>query len=167
MEQLSLPDVVIKKLKDAAAKSGVPPEELAGEIILNELSKDPEDRVSLYVSLCNKYIEEAEDLIKKKDYVQASEKIWGAAASCVKAAAMKKLGKRLTSHGELWEFVSKLVDDTGDQELGLLWRTAISMHVNFYENWAPPEEVIRALEHVKKFVEKIFKHIGIKRSKGY
>ena len=161
MEQLLLPDIVIKKLKEAATRSGVSPEELAGEIILNELSSDPRDRISLYVSLCNKYIKEAEDLIARKDYIQASEKIWGAAASCIKAAAIKKVGKRLTSHGELWEFVSKLIDETGDQELGLLWRTAISMHVNFYENWAPPEEVVRALEHVKKFVGKIFKYTGL------
>ena len=164
MERLSLPDIVIRKLKDEASRAGFSSEELAGEIILNELSKDPEDGISFYVSLYNKYIKEAEDLIKKNDYIQASEKIWGAAASSVKAAAIKMIGRRLTSHSELWEFISELVDKTGDQELGLLWRTAISMHINFYENWAPPKEVIRALKQIKKFAEKIFKYAGLRNS---
>ena len=33
-----------------------------------------------YLKLNNKYLDEAEELIKRKDYVQASEKLWGAAA---------------------------------------------------------------------------------------
>ena len=32
------------------------------------------------MSLSDKYLREAEDLIKKGDYVQASEKAWGAAS---------------------------------------------------------------------------------------
>jgi len=35
----------------------------------------------------SKYLEDAEELIKRKDYVQASEKLWGAAAEIVTVAA--------------------------------------------------------------------------------
>ncbi len=157
-----LPKIIVDKLVAETEHLGVPPEELAGEILLKELSGDPEDRVLLYINLYRKYIHDAEELIRKKDYVQASEKIWGAAASIVKAVAVKRLGKRLVSHGELWSFVSRIVDETRDQEIGLLWRTAISMHVNFYENWAPPEEVRRSLQQIKVFAKKLAEYAEIK-----
>ena len=35
------------------------------------------------------------------------------------------------------------------------------MHINFYENWAPPEEVTRALEQIKVFAKKLAKYAGI------
>ena len=40
-----------------------------------------------YLDLNHKYLDEAESLIQKGDYVQASEKFWGAAAEMVKAVA--------------------------------------------------------------------------------
>jgi hypothetical protein len=43
----------------------------------------------------------------------------------------------LASHRELWEYVSKAVEEAGDEEPGSLWRTALSIHVNSYEEWAP------------------------------
>jgi len=161
MPNIVLPEIVVNRLIAEAKRIGIPPEELASEILIRELSRDPEDHIKLYLSLYKKYIQEAEGFIRKRDYVQASEKIWGAAASIVKAVALKKLGKRLASHGELWEFVSSIVNETKDQEVGLLWRTAISMHINFYENWAPPEEVTRALEQIKVFAKKLAKYAGI------
>ena len=56
---------------------------------------------------------------------------------------------------ELWEYVARLVAETGDKEIGRAWRTAVAMHVNFYEGWAPAEEVRRALEEIRGLVEKL------------
>ena len=63
--------------------------------------------------------------------------------------------KRLTSHGELWEYVDKLVKETNDKELSTLWKVAIAMYINFHEGWAPREEVERALEEVSKFLKRL------------
>ncbi|MCC6045819.1 MAG: PaREP1 family protein [Ignisphaera sp.] len=63
--------------------------------------------------------------------------------------------RRLRSHGELWEYVNRLVAETRDDGLGRLWRTAASMHVNFYEDWAPREEVERSLENIERFLRKL------------
>ena len=52
--------------------------------------------------LNDKYLQEAEALLDKGDYVQASEKFWGAAAEVVKAVAVKR-GIELKSHGELMD----------------------------------------------------------------
>ncbi len=82
---------------------------------------------------------------------------WGATALAVKTIAYEREGRRLASHGELWEYVDRLIEETGDEELGDLWRTATAMRVNFYENWAPQREVRRSLKRVEAFLEKLRK----------
>ncbi len=83
--------------------------------------------------LCEKYLSEAEEFLAKKDYVQASEKAWGAASQIVKALAAKE-GEELRSHASLWEYVDRLAEKLRDVELRRLWRTASVLHQNFYEN---------------------------------
>jgi hypothetical protein len=51
----------------------------------------------------------------------------------LKSLALRRDGLRLSSYGELWEYVAKFTEETGDRELGRLWRSVVSMHVNFYE----------------------------------
>ncbi|MCC5999021.1 MAG: PaREP1 family protein, partial [Thermofilum sp.] len=117
---------------------------------------DPADRTELYLRLSEKYLRDAEELLAKGDYVQASEKAWGAAAQIVKALAAKE-GIELRSHGELHRYVSKLSSERGDREIPRLWLSAVSLHQNFYENWLPGEIVEEGLESVKEFVEKLRK----------
>jgi hypothetical protein len=64
----------------------------------------------------------------------------------------------LRSHGELHKEVIELTKEAGDDEIRLLWQSAISLHQNFYENWLPPEMVEKNIEDVKKFVDKL-KHL--------
>ena len=97
---------------------------------------------------------EAEDAIKKGDYVQASEKAWGAASQVVKAVAAKR-GGELRSHGEFHRFVAELRRGIRDAELTTLWASATSLHQNFYENWLPSGTVNDWIENVKKLVEKL------------
>ncbi|MEM0276056.1 PaREP1 family protein [Pyrobaculum sp.] len=120
----------------------------------NYVEADPDDKVELLLKLCEKYLREAEQLTQKGGYVQASEKAWGAAAQIVKAVAAKR-GEELKSHGDLWRFVTKLREETGDAELGRLWHAANSLHTNFYEAWATPELVKDAVKDVKTFAEKL------------
>jgi len=97
-------------------------------------------------------LREAEELSAKGDYVQASEKAWGAAAQIVKAVAAKK-GKELRSHGDLWRFVLEVAGE--NDELSRLWHVTNTLHQNFYGGWIPPEGVRRAVEDVKRFVGKM------------
>ena len=112
-----------------------------------------------YLKLNNKYLKEAEALISKGDYVQASEKFWGDAAEVVKAVAARK-SIELKSHGELYGFVSKLKDELHESELARLFSLASTLHQNFYENWLPAETVKDHAEAVRKFVERLKKETG-------
>ncbi len=87
-----------------------------------------------YDRLNAKYLKDAEGEIRKKDYVQASEKLWGAAAEIVKAVAKKRENQDLGEHGLLFDYVSRL--DRAFPELGLkrLFMVARMLHTNFYED---------------------------------
>ena len=94
--------------------------------ILNE-PLDPETRVEIHLKLSEKYIKDAEDFLTKKDYVQASEKAWDAAAQIVKALAAKK-GKELRSHKELHKYIAELSKGRKDKEIMTFWFSATSLH---------------------------------------
>jgi len=51
---------------------------------------DPEARFEVHLELSERYLGEAEELLARGDYVQASEKAWGAAAQIVKAVAARE-----------------------------------------------------------------------------
>jgi hypothetical protein len=94
--------------------------------------------------LAKRLLRKAEELLARCDYVQASEKAWGA-AQIVKAA---KKGKELKNRGDLWRFVSETASE--DRELRRL------------RSRANPPELLRAESHpemyavedAKQFVER-------------
>jgi hypothetical protein len=109
-----------------------------------------------YLELNDKYLREAEALLEKGDYVQASEKFWGAAAEIVKAVAAER-NVEIRSHGELHGFVSRLGRELNNPGLPRLFGDAAALHQNFYENWLPPETVKDYGEAVKELVERLKK----------
>jgi len=107
-----------------------------------------------YLALNSKYLAEGEGLLKKGDYVEASEKFWGAAAEIVKAAAARR-GVVVRAHRSISEFVSKLDEERPDLELALLFHVANSLHTNFYEDWFDAKMVVKGAEAVRTFVERM------------
>jgi len=114
------------------------------------------EKVQNYLDLNHKYLDEAEALIQKGDYVQASEKFWGAAAEMVKAIAARRR-KRLKSHAKLYQFVTSLSQELNAPELLRLFAAVSALQQNFYENWLPPEMVIDYGKAVKELVTKLEK----------
>jgi hypothetical protein len=85
---------------------------------------------------------------------QAAEKVWAAAVLAVKAYALWRDGKRLTSHRELWEYRRRLESEIGEWVYDA-WMAANGMHTYFYEGWCAREDVEAALERVKRLVEAV------------
>ncbi|HID90461.1 TPA: hypothetical protein EYP44_00690, partial [Candidatus Bathyarchaeota archaeon] len=112
------------------------------------------EKAEHYSNLMRKYLKEAEAFLAKRDYVQASEKLWGAAAEAVKVVAAKR-GVELRTHGDLWRFVAKLRTELKDPELSRLFLQANYLHQNFYEGVLPPEAVGDGAEAVKDFIDKL------------
>ncbi|MEM2555204.1 MAG: PaREP1 family protein [Nitrososphaerota archaeon] len=158
MSSIILPEKIEKKLKEESERTGASEEELVLEALSKILKEplDPETKVEIHLKLLEKYMKDAESFLLKKDYVQASEKAWGAASQIVKALAARE-GKELRSHGELHKYVTELSKKKNDREILTLWFSATSLHQNFYEDWFPEEAVRNAIENVKNFIEKLKK----------
>lgn len=154
---LVLPEKALEALKKRSEVEGKTLEELISEAVFKQLNLvDPEAKVELHLMLCEKYICEAERLLEEEDYVQASEKAWGAASRIVKAFAAME-GRELKSHGELHRQLASIVEKTRDIELRRMWSAAGELHRNFYEAWLPPELVRGYIEDVKELIDKIKK----------
>jgi hypothetical protein len=107
-----------------------------------------------YLRLNGKYLAEAQELLAKEDYPQASEKLWGAAAEIVKAVAAKR-GRELGTHRSIGEFVSKLAKEKPEWDLIEEFSVASALQTNFYEDHMPSDHVVKNAETVKEFVAKV------------
>ncbi|MCP8321470.1 MAG: PaREP1 family protein [archaeon] len=105
-----------------------------------------------YLRLNLKYLKEAEKFLAKKDYPQASEKLWGAFVEAVKALASEK-GIKLGTHRSIAEFVTKLHKEHREWDLMSAFAHAERLHVNFYEDHLPEDHVVES----KKVIEDALK----------
>ncbi|ALL00402.1 PaREP1/PaREP8 domain containing family protein [Pyrodictium delaneyi] len=151
---VTLPRSLAERARREAEKLGLGLEEYIIELLMEGI--DPEERAHEYVVAAGELLEQAREELAKGDVRQAAEKTWGAAALSVKAYAEYRYGKRLRSHGELWEYARRLNRELGDWVYDA-WTAATSMHVCFYEGWCSREDVEKALERVRKLVS------GVKR----
>lgn len=107
-----------EKLSNIDKNSATPIEELVIKLLSKELSVelDPREEVELHLKLCEKYLSEVEEFLRKGDYIQTSEKAWGATTQIVKALTAKE-GRKLESYMDLWGYVSELASKLSDKEL--------------------------------------------------
>lgn len=153
---ITLPQKLGMKLREKAEETGYLPEELGVEFLRKSLNEelDPEELVEHYQSLSDKYFREGREFLNKGDLLQASEKLWGAAALAVKSVAAKE-GKKLEKHGGLWGFVENLSSDRKDDDLVELFHIANSLHRNFYENQMGKRSIEVAVRGIEKFMAKL------------
>jgi hypothetical protein len=88
------------------------------------------------------------------DVRQASEKGWGAAAQMVKAIAEQR-GVHHRGHALLYDVVSTLAAEAGDDDIDRLFELAGGLHTNFYEDWYGAGRVERGLRDVERFLDKL------------
>jgi len=158
--ELILPKRIEKKLKEECEKTGVSIEELVLEALYKGLNEkvDSSDKVEVYIKLSEKYLRDADDLLAKKDYIQASEKLWSSATLMVKAVAASR-GITILSHEELFSFVRKLGEEENEPELRRLFSVASTLHQNFYENWLHEDVIKEYSEDVKQLITELKKLI--------
>ncbi|MCL7396955.1 MAG: PaREP1 family protein [Thaumarchaeota archaeon] len=156
MTSIVLPKRIEKKLKEESEKRGAMEEEIIIEALTKMLNEplNPDEKTEIHLKLSEKYMDDAEEYLRKRDYIQASEKAWGAASQIVKALAAKE-GRELRSHASLWEYMDELAERLRDKELRYLWGRAKNLHQNFYENWMPSREVELAVDDVKMLIGKL------------
>ena len=146
-----------QRVREEAEKLGVSVEEYLVELLSQNL--DPEGRVVEYIGAAEDLLREAREGLSKGNVRQAAEKLWGAAALVIKAYAYWKDGRRLSSHGELWEYKRKLEDEIGEW-VGDAWMHANGMHTCFYEGWCTSREVESAIKKIERLVRETASLVG-------
>lgn len=86
------------------------------------------------------------------DFIQCSEKFWGASAHMLKSIAENR-GWTHDSHRHLFRIVDRLVNETGDEEISKLFSSANWLHSNFYEDWMKEDDIRERAYDVGKFIE--------------
>lgn len=107
-----------------------------------------------YLQLNNKYINDADECLKKGDYVQASEKLWGATVTIVKAIAAQRR-KTIKTHEGISFFLAQIARELKDGNINNVSLIADGLHQNFYENTKPPDTVKKGATVIKQFVTRM------------
>lgn len=107
-----------------------------------------------YAGTSRDFVTKARAELEKGDLLQASEKLWGAAAQMVKAVAERR-GWTHDSHRSLSEVVNRLAQETGDRTLRASFQIAQSLHFNFYEGVHPREFIEDSIGTVEEFLGKL------------
>ncbi len=131
-------------------------DELAIELLTQDV--DPKTKVKDYVEASMELLRQASIEVDKGDIRQASEKIWGAIALSVKAYALWRDGRRLSSHRELWEYKDVIAQELGGW-VREVFREASTLHICFYEGWCTRQDVVDVLGKVRKLVSTIMDKI--------
>lgn len=160
-EAIVLRGRLAKRVREEAEKHSISVEEYLLELLSQGL--DPRDRAREYVEAAEDLLEEAREELGKGNVRQAAEKLWGAAALAIKAYAYWREGKRLTSHGELWEYKRRLGEELGEW-VHDSWANATEMHVCFYEGWCKEKDVNTARKRIEKLVKEVASLIKKKKS---
>ena len=153
---ITVPKRVARRIREEARRLGITSEEYLIELVTQGL--DPRDRAVEYIESARELLQQSRDELGKGNVRQAAEKVWGAAALAVKAYAWWREGRRLTSHGELWEYKRAVQKEIGEW-IHNAWMNAVGMHVCFYEGWCAEEEVEKALKEVARLVTEVEKEI--------
>jgi len=101
-----------------------------------------------------KYLTDAKKLLQQGDYLQASEKYWGAAVQMIKTIAAKR-ELELGTHRSIADFMSNLDHEYPKLNLWTLYVKANELHMNFYEDNMPSDRVKEHSEAVKELIEKL------------
>ena len=116
---------------------------------------DNRDRkVEEHLRISRQFLRQAQAGFALGDRLQASEKAWGAAAHAVKAVAQHR-GWQHDGHRYLFEAIDRVYHETGDPEFLVLFRSANSLHMNFYENWQTDDLVQDGIELVAVLLAKL------------
>ena len=88
------------------------------------------------------------------DNLQGSEKMWGAAAHAVMAAAQQR-GWPFGSHYAIKNAADRLAEEQADQTLKTEFAVAESFHANFYHDFMESDDIERAVPGVRNFVGRV------------
>ena len=105
-----------------------------------------------YAAHRDKLLAHAARMLAEGDRLQASEKLWGAAAHGLKAIAAAR-GWHYKSHADANVIANHVADLVGNDEVVHLYVSMGYLHENFYEDTMPLDFIEKNLERGRLLVE--------------
>ena len=103
------------------------------------------------MSIGRRLMSHADDQFSAGDFLQASEKAWGAVAHFLKAHAVSR-GLPHSGHYHLRQVANQLENETGVARIGELFAICESLHANYYEAWMSEDELERRITNAKELI---------------
>ncbi len=147
---------IAERVREEAKKLGVSVNEYLVELLSQGLN--PRDRAREYVEVAEDLLRQAREELEGSNVRQAAEKAWGAAALAVKAYAGWREGRKLASHGELWEYKRIMQKEVGEW-VSDAWNAGNTMYICFYEGWCARKDVEGAYKSVERLVREVVSRI--------
>ena len=107
-----------------------------------------------HVQTARAFLEAADREFAAGDFMQAAEKMWGAASHAVKAVAHGR-GWQVGSHRDLSVAVRRLSDECGDPSLRSGFGLAEKFHANFYTGFMEQYHIDQDRPFVQEFVVRL------------
>ena len=138
MELIYIP----KKLMEEARRRGIDVIELVLNTLTNVLNLDPHEITIARLEIAEKFLKEAKTYLKKKDVIQASEKLYKVVEECIKSLAeifkvsqleeVRRRGKWTT--WLLGMASTDLSKQLNEDRIALVWSRAYDIHIwGFHE----------------------------------
>lgn len=112
-----------------------------------------------YAELSREHIAEAAAFLAAGNALQASEAVWGAASSAIKAVCQER-GWNHRYHNHLRAAAIYLALEWNRPDLDVMFSYIQEPHVNYYEHQWYVEEVQRRLEAAKTYAQEILRMRG-------
>ena len=116
-----------------------------------ELPPPRSNDIDAHAAMSHRFIDQARDELRRGDRLQASEKLWGAAAHALKAVAIQR-GWQHTEHRNIHSIAIQLGNEFGRPDFETKIHVANSFHINFYENVEEEDSIRWAIGEVESLV---------------
>ena len=106
-----------------------------------------------HIETARYFLTESEREFAAGEVLQASEKLWGAAAHAVIAVAQTRVWRH-SKHRHLKNAANRLANELRDASFAFGFSAAESFHANFYHGFMPIETISERRKPVEDFVAK-------------
>ena len=110
------------------------------------------DPIESHAVHSERMLDHAAKMIEQGDRLQASEKIWGAAAHRLKEIAVER-GWPYDSHADGTVIARHIAQQTDTRDIAIRFGFAVETHQNFYEDRMSLEELTERLGEISRLLE--------------
>ena len=107
-----------------------------------------------HIQTASEFLVKSEEEFDNSDYLQASEKLWGAAVHAVLAIAQQR-GWNYGSHRDLMQAAMRISEEQGDTSIYEQFDVARKLHANFYQGFLEDHELGKLRPDVHDFTHRV------------